>query len=300
MIITLSNILKVNNEWSPIQVRDLDFIFPSSLTSPDVGGFVYLTEGFLKQNSSVLSQSWSGCFMTESTFFGIDSGLLDDKTVILVVDPKLAYAQLYNATKEEITEAEKLGFISDTAVVASSAHVAQGAYVGPDCVVGENSVIGPNAVLVSKVFIGENVLIGPCSVIGGSGFGYLKDDSGKFVQFPQVGGVIIRNNVDIGANTCIDSGALGPTIIGADSKIDNLVHIAHNVEIGKRSLVIAGAVICGSVTVGEDAWIAPGAVIREHLSLGDGVFVGLGSVVTKNLEANERVYGNPARTIPKK
>ncbi len=297
-MIELTQILELNQSWKAVQVGKTRFNFPIGLNSYDEDSFVFFSETFLKKQIQFDSLKWAGCFISEEAFKGNQFDKLTNKTVVIVPDAKLAYAQLYQSVKPKETSFEKNGFISNSSTVANSAQISMGSFIGPNCRVGENSVIGPNAVLVSNVSIGSNVTVGACSVIGGSGFGYVRDEDNNLVDFPQIGGVVVSDYVEIGSNTSIDSGALDPTVIGAHSKIDNLVHIAHNVVLGERTLVIAGAVICGSVNVGRDCWIAPGAIIREHLTIGDSVFIGMGSIVTKSLESRSRVFGNPARNIP--
>jgi len=164
--------------------------------------------------------------------------------------------------------------------------------------VGKNCIIGAGTVLKSNTIIGDNVVMGSCNVIGGDGFGYVKNETdNSYEQFPHFGGVVIENNVHIGNNTCIDRGSLKDTIIKAGVKIDNLVHIAHNVEIGENSLIIACAMIAGSVSIGKNTWVSPSSTIRNAITIGDNALVGLGSTVTKSVENNQTVLGNPA--LPK-
>jgi len=110
-----------------------------------------------------------------------------------------------------------------------------------------------------------------------------------------LGNLIIHDNVEIGSNTCIDRGALSDTVVGFNTKIDNLCHIAHNVKIGKNVIIVTHSIICGSVTIGDNVWIAPNVTIREHKIIGQNATIGLGSVVTKNVPAGETRFGNPAK-----
>lgn len=164
-----------------------------------------------------------------------------------------------------------------------------------NCTLGENVVIGHNSVIKSNTKIGNNVVIGSCNVIGGIGFGYVKNENNELELVPHIGGVIISDNVEIGNNTCIDRGVIGNTTIGKGSKIDNLVHIAHNVIIGENCTVIAHAMLGGSVVVGDNTWIAPGTSLRDGISIGSEVTIGLGAVVVKSVPDNEIWMGNPAK-----
>lgn len=192
--------------------------------------------------------------------------------------------------------------IHPTAVVSSQASIGQGVYIGPLCVVG-NAVIGDNAVLHSGVhiydgvYIGRGVTIHSGTVIGADGFGYHRNEAGELEKFPHVGGVHIEDDVEIGANTCIDRGTLGNTHIKKGARIDNLVHIAHNVVVGEHAAVIAHAMIGGSTIIGDKAWIAPAGVLRDKLHIGAAALVGLGAVVVKDVDNGEVVMGAPARPL---
>ena len=119
---------------------------------------------------------------------------------------------------------------------------------------------------------------------------------GAFEKFPHVGGVQIGDTVEIGANTCIDKGTLGDTVIGDGSKIDNLVHIAHNVKVGRSCAIIAHCMVGGSTVIGDYSWVAPSSCLRDQLVIGRHATIGLGSVVTKAVADGDTVYGVPART----
>lgn len=160
------------------------------------------------------------------------------------------------------------------------------------------SSIHPTAV-ISNAKIGKNVIIGAGTVIGSEGFGYMPDEKGKLVQFPHIGGVIIEDDVEIGANVCIDRGALGDTIIGRGTKIDNLVHVAHNVKIGKNCQIICLVGIGGSVEIGDNSFVGISASIRNQVKIGKNVIIGMGAVVIKDVPDNMTVAGNPASPIPK-
>ena len=165
---------------------------------------------------------------------------------------------------------------------------------------GSGVTIGPNTVVIGNVSIGSNVHIGANCVIGSPGFGFAKGPDGVYIRVPHVGGVIIGDNVEIGNNACIDSGTFESTVIGNNVKIDNLVHIAHNVTIGERTLITACAEISGSVKIGSDVWIAPNVSIIQKVSIGDGALVGIGSTVTKDVSPGLTVFGSPARAVPGK
>lgn len=150
---------------------------------------------------------------------------------------------------------------------------------------------------VNRVTMGEGCVIGSGVVIGEPGFGFAFDERNVAYRMPHIGGVKIGDRVEIGANTVIDSGTLSPTIIEDDVKIDNLVHIAHNVHVGARTLVITQAGLHGSSRIGCDCWIGPGAHIRNKVKVGNNVLVGQCANVVKDVPDNVVVAGNPARII---
>lgn len=153
-----------------------------------------------------------------------------------------------------------------------------------------------------KITIGAGCNIHPTAFIalGSEGFGYYYDEDGIPYHRPHFGGVLIGNNVDIGAHSCIDRGMFSDTMIGDGCKIDNLVHIAHNCLIGDNAMIVAGAVICGSVVIGENCWIGAGARIIQKVTIGDGAVIGMGAVVLNNIGPGETWVGNPARKIDSK
>lgn len=165
------------------------------------------------------------------------------------------------------------------------------------CTIGENVSIQHNTVVYAGTVIGNNVNIGANCTIGGVGFGYEKDDNGLFQLIPHLGNVVIKDNVDIGNNTAIDRAVMGSTILEENCKVDNLVHIAHGVRLGKNVVVIANAMIAGSVVVEDNAWISPSASILNQKKVGTNSVVGMGAVVVKNVNNNEVVAGNPSKLI---
>lgn len=168
------------------------------------------------------------------------------------------------------------------------------AIVGEDTRVGDDSILFPHVVLYPRVVLGQRVRIHSGSVIGADGFGYIWDGKGHR-KIPQVGGVTIGDDVEIGANSTIDCGTTSDTIIGAGTKIDNLVQVGHNVTTGPHCLFIAHVGIGGSVEIGKGVVLAGEAGVSDHLRLGDGAVVGALSGVWKDLPAGAQVSGIPAR-----
>lgn len=222
----------------------------------------------------------------------------EGKTFIVVDDPRLAFlrvVQRFFADKPEPGRIHPTAVIDEDASIAPSAHIGPFVWIGAGCSVGEDSVVHAHVSLYPKTRIGNNVTIHAGTVIGADGYGYQRNERGELEKFPHIGGVVIENGVEIGSNTSIDRGTLGDTILREGSRIDNQVHIAHNVIVGRHAAVIANAMIGGSTTIGDGAWIAPSACVRDGLKIGANAIIGLGALVVKDVADGETVMGAPAR-----
>jgi len=190
--------------------------------------------------------------------------------------------------------------IDVTARVAPSSDIGAGAMIGANARIGEDCEIGPRVVIEAGVVIGNRVRIQAGAVLGSQGFGYARKPDGSYLLFPQQGALVIEDDVEIGANTTIDRGALGETRIGAGTKIDNLVHIGHNVRIGRNVIIAAQTGISGSSVV-EDGAILGGQVgMGERATVGPGVILGGGAGVLSNKKLNgpgQVFWGRPARPL---
>lgn len=221
-----------------------------------------------------------------------------NKTLIVVDDPKLALSQVGNAFFVDvfISGIHPFAVVSPEAEMDPTATIAPFAFIGK-AKIGKNTVICSGVRIYDSVIIGDNCYIKEGAVIGGPGFGYEIGEDGNHFRFPQIGGVIIGNNVDIGANTCVDRGALSDTIIEDYVKIDNLCHIAHNAHIGKNTMIVACSEVSGSCKIGEKVWVGPNSSVRDWKRVGNGSFVGMASNVVKDIPENEVWAGNPAKKM---
>jgi UDP-3-O-[3-hydroxymyristoyl] glucosamine N-acyltransferase len=184
-------------------------------------------------------------------------------------------------------------FIDEGAVIKDNVVIYPGCFIGKNVTIGRNTVIYPNVVVREDCSIGDNVIIHAGSIIGSDGFGYVLNE-GEQVKIPQVGRVVIEDNVEIGANVTIDKAALGETVIGEGTKIDNLVMIAHNVKIGRHCVIIGQAGIAGSTKLGDAVTMAAQSGTVGHIKIGNGVVVAARGGVTHHLKDGERVAGFPA------
>tara|TARA_R110002073_G_scaffold322276_2_gene498838 strand:+ start:20226 stop:21122 length:897 start_codon:yes stop_codon:yes gene_type:complete len=229
----------------------------------------------------------------------VDREFVKSLNCIVVENPRLVFQQVLTEffAPKRVSEIHFSAKISEESNVGNNAFIGNNVVIERGCRIGDNVIILHNTVILENTIIGNNVTIGSNNTIGGVGFGYEKNKDNDFVLIPHIGNVIISDNVDIGSNTCVDRAVLGSTIIGENVKIDNLVHIAHGVQIGRNAVVIANAMVAGSVSIGENSWIAPSASIINQKNVGDNSLVGLGAVVTKDVGSNAIVAGNPAKFI---
>jgi UDP-3-O-[3-hydroxymyristoyl] glucosamine N-acyltransferase len=238
-----------------------------------------------------------------------------DIPVIRVDDPDIAFSvvlkHLYpekRLTFEGISETASIGsdvemgagaVIGDFVSICSGAVIGEGTvlypgvYVGPGARIGNKCSVYPGAVIENSVIIGDNVIVHSGAVIGGDGFGYVTVGAAHR-KIPQVGSVIIESDVEIGANTCIDRGSPGNTIVGKGTKIDNLVQIAHNVRIGRNCFICAQVGIAGSTIIKDYVVLAGQAGLVGHITIGDATKVGAQAGVTRDIKPGKIVSGYPA------
>ena len=202
--------------------------------------------------------------------------------------------------------------IDETATICNSARIGAGCYIGPNVIVGDNTTIYPNVTILDECTIGKNTviwsgtvirerchigndcIIHPNATIGADGFGFRPDPQRGLVKIPQIGNVIIGNNVEIGANSCVDRGKFSSTVLGDGCKIDNLVQIGHNSKLGMFCIMAGNSGLAGSVTLGNGVIIGGSASIKDHTTIGDGAIVGAGSGVTGDIPAGKTMLGYPA------
>ena len=180
--------------------------------------------------------------------------------------------------------------------IGARVHVGALAYVGAGVEIGEDCALGPHVALLAGVRLGRRVVVHPGAVIGADGFGFAFDGA-QHRKVPQTGGVLIEDDVEIGANTTIDRATFGDTIVRRGTKIDNLVQIGHNVEVGEHSILVAQVGVSGSSRLGRGVVLAGQVGIADHVTVGDGVLVGAQGGVPSSLEAGGKFLGTPARPM---
>jgi UDP-3-O-[3-hydroxymyristoyl] glucosamine N-acyltransferase len=236
-------------------------------------------------------------------------------TLIKVDDAYKSFSKLlefYNEVKNNKSGREQPNFIAASSEIGENEYIGAFVYIGenvkignnvkiyPNTSIGDNSVIGDNTVIFSGVNIysdtkiGENCKVHSGAVIGADGFGFAPNENGAFKAIPQIGNVIIEDNVDIGAACTIDRATLGATIIRKGVKLDNQIQIAHNVEIGENTVIASQTGVAGSTKIGQNCMIGGQVGIAGHLKIGDNVKILGQTGVTKSLGDNQMVHGTPA------
>lgn len=246
----------------------------------------------------------------------------DSRAKVLVVDETIQYSPIMKAQNKVLLVVKKprktmahiashffvtkptpgihpSAVIDENAVIDGTSHIGAGCVVGK-VKIGAGTILMPNVVVYDNVVIGENCLIQAGAVIGTDGLGCIRDSEGILTKFPHLGGVVIGNDVEIGANCQVAKGVFSDTIIENGCKINGLCFIAHNCHLEENVWITGDTMLCGSVRVKKNSTIFSNVIIREQRVIGERVTIGMGSVVTKNVPDGETWVGNPARKLEKK
>ena len=236
------------------------------------------------------------------------------KTLLEVAHPKLAFAQILEHVHRTPFDARGISplaavgqncrippevsiypfaYLGDRVALGLRVTLFSGVHIGDDCVVGDDVVLHPNTVLYPGVRLGHRVVIHGGTVIGADGFGYVFDGF-RHVKIPQTGTVVIEDDVEIGANSCVDRGTFGATVIEKGVKLDNHVHIAHNCRVGSNTVMVAQVGISGSVSIGRNCIFAGHSGVVDHVTIGDDVKVMMKAGVSKDVPPRSSVSGQPA------
>ena len=287
----------------------------SSIASAQSGSLVFATDA---ASAKAARESAATAILLPAT---LAADTTTTKPLILSANPKLDFAraaQLLRSNRQPAgihpaavvsADAVLAGTVSvaATAVIAAHATLGERTIVGEGAVIGEGVTIGqdchiyPRVVIYPGTILGNRVIVHAGAILGSDGYGYVRDPAtGKYLQFPQQGQLIIEDDVEIGANTCIDRGALDATIIGRGAKFDNLIHIGHNCIIGENVLIAAQTGLSGSTTVGNNAIIGGQVGIGDHAHIGENVILGsqAGVLPGKKLRATGEILGGtPAQPV---
>lgn len=261
-------------------------------------------------------------YSSESSIIIVDKKFEPKKevkaTMVRVEDSYASFAKLLQLYEENlprkkgvhklsaIAESATIGeecYIGEYAVIGEGAKVGKNCQIYPQAYIGDNVVVGNNCTIRSgaKVYadcvVGNNVIIESCAVIGADGFGWAPQADGTYSRIPQLGNVILEDNVYIGANTCVDRATMGSTVIGKGVKLDNLIQIGHNCTIGDNTVAAAQTGIAGSTSIGKNCMFGGQVGIVGHLKIGDKVQIGSGSGISNNIADGEVYFGAPAAPV---
>lgn len=272
----------------------------SFLSNPKYEDFIYTTD------SSI-------CIVNDS--FEPSKALPEELTLIRVSDAYACFAKLlefYDTMRREEPRIEQPSFVSESASIGEGVYLGAFSYIGRDVKVADNVAIYPNVNIGDNVVIGEGTKIYPgatvyrdcvigrnCTihagaVVGADGFGFAPNAKGEFDRIPQIGNVILEDNVDIGANTTVDRATMGSTVIRSGSKIDNLVQIGHNVEIGNNSAMAAQVGVAGSTKIGSNVMVGGQVGFAGHQKIGNRVMIAAQSGVAGDVKDGKTMMGSPA------
>jgi UDP-3-O-[3-hydroxymyristoyl] glucosamine N-acyltransferase len=222
--------------------------------------------------------------------------------LIFVDNPRLVFVQLMNIIikKGNMPVISTNSSISDSAKLGVNCSIGDFVKIGDNCVIGNDTVIGDGVRLVQNCSIGNNCIIQPGVVVGADGFAFERHPSGKLERFPHIKGVKIGNNVEICSNSSIARGSLSDTIIGEGTKLDALVHVAHNVVIGENCELTAGTIIGGSTVIGDMSWTGLNSTLKDNIKVGKNVVIASGASVIRDVQDGDIVAGVPAKSIKEK
>jgi UDP-3-O-[3-hydroxymyristoyl] glucosamine N-acyltransferase len=254
-----------------------------------------------EKGASLISQSKAGVILCKKALEGLIQQNPGSQ-VFYLDNPRLVFVQIM---KQMYNNNPKVG-ISSNAVISRSAKIGSGCYIGDYSVIGENCKIGDNTIISDRVSLvqncstGNDCIIQPGVTIGADGFAFERYQNGELERFPHIRGVKIGNNVEICANSSIARGSLSDTLIGDGTKIDALVHIAHNVVTGKNCELTAGTIIGGSTTLGDMCWTGLNSTLKDNIKVGNKALVAAGAAVIHDVQDEDIVAGVPAKSIKAK
>jgi len=310
MAMTLSDLASACDATIEDMATNFEIDAANDIVNAKIGQVTQLTQA--RYRAHLQTTQASACFIGND--FEVEN-VPDSLVLLRCVDPEMAFVKAVTLLHPETVyraEISPQAVISETATIAENCHIGAfavicddadigensailaGVYLGKNVKIGQNCRLYPYAVIYDGCEIGDNVIIHSGAIIGADGFGY-KFRNGQHVKVPQIGNVVIGDNVEIGANTCVDRGALGSTEIGNGSKIDNLVQIGHNNKIGQHVIVCGQTGISGSCTIENYAILAGSAGIADHVKIGQGAVVMARAGVAGDIAPKTQVFGSPAK-----
>lgn len=289
--------------------KELEIYKVSSIGNPQNNSIIFILE--YTENEEIKLKEIKNSLLIINEEAKVHENIKNKNSVIFVDNPRREY--IYILTKYNIENKKQysrdLSYISKDVVIGENTIIEPFVFIDENVIIGDNCYIKSGAKIYKNVTIGNNCTIGANTVIGDIGFGIERIAPGKRkkisfegipMKMPHYGGVIIGNNVEIGALTTVVAGAIDPTIIEDYVKTDDHVHIAHNVKLREGVLITAAVEISGSTEIGKNTWIGPNSSLMQKIKIGPNTIIGIGTNVLKSVEENEVLMGNPAKSLRRK
>ncbi|WP_049895862.1 hypothetical protein [Oribacterium sp. NK2B42] len=279
--------------------KNFDVVRPASLNYPKDNAVMFIGEQYIDKVKAF--HNCSNCLIFWPDTVELPIGIERRHAVVRCIKPRKDYCLFYKENSityyPPIEDYEVISgaYICKTARIGKNCKILPGAFIGGEVEIGNNCYVGSGARLVGEIHIGNNVVIRENSVIGADGLSTDRDETGKALTMPQFGGVVLEDDVQIGALTVIARGAIDNTVIKRGAKVDNSTFISHNVVLGEDTFVVGETIMFGSSSTGNQAFISGNSTIRNGRRIGVKSIVGMGSVVVKNVEDGVVVKGNPAK-----
>jgi len=279
--------------------KNFDVVRASSLDKPANNSVMFITPEYFEKWTSVLSVK--DCIIFWPNTKEVPLEVLNRHLVVSVNDPRQSYAlffrdnQIKYNPKPYNVELCNGAYIVSGAKIGKDTVVFPGAYIDGNVEIGDNCYIGAGVKIMGHVRIGNDVIIRENSVIGCDGLTRMRDDMGKVATIPQFGGVVIEDNVQIGALTIIAKGAIDDTVIRKGCRIDGGCFISHNVQLGEDTVIVGETILFGSSSTGKQSFISGNVAIRDGVHIGSNALVAMGSTVIKNVNDGAVVKGTPAK-----
>lgn len=290
---------------NPIKIKDggHEVCGVSAISNPHRNTLVFIQRDYesLLTNLNAIE----GCYVIAEEGMQIPDDLRTRHRFVIVDDPRLVFAKIYGelAEEEQRNNENKVFKEVNGAIVGENVVLGAGVIIEPFCFIDHGAIIGDNTIIRSgtrirsRVSIGRNCLVKENAVVGTPGFSFEKDEDGNLIRVPQLGGVVIADNVEVGALATVASGAIEPTMLHEQVKLMDHAHIAHNVEIGRRTVVGAGTTVGGSTRIGQDVWISPNCAIMHKITIGDGTVIGLSARVHKEVPPGTTIINEGAESF---
>lgn len=301
------NLEKLKEDYNLLNLENIDKV--ASLNNPKNNSLMFILEYTEKEEMKLKDIKNSLLIVNEEA--NISKGIQSQNSIIFVDNPRREYIYIlnkYNIEKKK-NYSKELSYISKNVVIGENAIIEPFVFIDENVIIGNNCHIKSGVKIYKNVTIGNNCTIGANTVVGDIGFGIERIAPGKRqkisfegfpMKMPHYGGVIIGDNVEVGALNTIVSGAIDPTIIENFVKTDDHVHIGHNVHLEEGVLLTAAVEISGSVKVGKNTWVGPNSSLMQKIKIGKNTIIGIGTNVLKSSNENEVLIGNPAKSLRRK